>query len=594
MKRFRCPGPLAVSVALLALTAAVPAAANLLPSSIQPAPGAKPQFHWDRYFDQDQVTAALHTLHAAYPTLTELRSLGTSEEGRDIWLLVISNQATGPDTAKPAMYVDGAIHGNEVQSTEVCLYLAWLLLDRHGEWDRITELVDRVTFYIVPTVNVDSRARFFDGPSSERIGRSAIIPHDDDGDGLYDEDGPEDLDGDGMILQMRVRDPHGTHRSDPDDPRLLLRVRPGEKGEWTLLGLEGVDNDGDGLVNEDPPGYVDMNRNWGFNWRPSYLTRGSGAFPHSADATRAVSDFLAAHLNIGFVFAFHNTGGMWLRGPGSTDLPPYDAQDLAIWDWLGVEGERTVPGYRYLIAHQDLYTTHGDFDEFMYQIYGVLGFVGEITMAAEYAFRGRNDRPSGPDGTIWSRRPPLREKQRFNDRLMLGEMFRDWQPFDHPQYGPIEIGGWKPLTIRTTPGWLLPETLHRNAMFVVLTATEFPSLSVEITAIEDLGGGLRRVRARAANAGGLPTLSAHARHKQLCPPDLFTITGDRLEVLSGGLLRDVHLGVVETVRHRPERLQTWVPGNGAREAEWIVRGRGRVVVRYDGVRSGGVEVEGRL
>jgi hypothetical protein len=77
-------------------------------------------------------------------------------------------------------------------------------------------------------------------------------------------------------------------------------------------------------------------------------------------------------------------------------------------------------------------------------------------------------------------------------------------PLNTPQ-GPLWNPDSHPLTIRTSPGWLLPETLHRNAMFVVWTATEFPSLSVEITAIEDLGGGL---------------------------------------------LRDVHLGVVETVRRR--------------------------------------------
>lgn len=586
---------LAIALAgLFAELVAAPAAANLLPSSVQPASGGKPQFHWDRYFDQDQVAAALQLLHAAYPTLTELQSLGTSEEGRDIWQLTISNSATGAAGGKPAMYVDGAIHGNEIQATEVCLYLAWLLLDRYGEWERITELVDRVAFYIVPTVNVDGRARFFLGPTSEQIGRSAIVPFDDDGDGLSDEDGPQDLDGDGMILPMRVRDPYGTHRSDPEDPRVMLRAKPGEQAEWTLLGLEGIDNDGDGLVNEDGPGYVDMNRNWGFNWVPPYVQAGAGDYPFAARPVRAVGDFVAARPNIAFTFAFHNTGGMWLRGPGSAQLPPYDPADIAVWDWLGLEGERTLPGYRYLISHKDLYTTYGDFDEFLYQIYGVPGFVGEITMSSEFAYRGRSERPGGEDGTIWSRRPPLHEKQQFSDQLMAGEMFRDWQPFDHPQFGPIEIGGWKPLTVRTTPGWLLPGMLHRNALFVVWTATQLPQISVEIIAVEDLGGSLRRVRARAANAGGLPTLSAHARNKRLCRHDLFTIGGERVEVLGGGLLSDPHLGVVETERYRPERLETWVPGLGARQAEWIVRGKGRVVVTYDGLRCGKSEAEGRL
>jgi len=545
----------------------------------------RPLFHWDRYFDQDQVTAALATLHDAYPQLTALTSLGTSAEGRDIWQLTIGNPRTGPLDRKPAMYVDGAIHGNEIQATEVCLYLAWLLLDRYGEWDRVTELVDRAVFYVVPTVNVDSRARFFSDPGSDQIGRTARVPFDDDQDGLLDEDGPQDLDQDGLILQMRVRDPYGTHRTDPEDPRVLVRAKPGEGAEWTLLGLEGLDDDGDGRVNEDGPGFLDLNRNYGFNWQPPYVQSGAGRFPFSASNTRAVGDFLAAHANIAFAFTFHNYGGMFLRGPGSPDSPPYDPADIAVWDWLGTEGERTVPGYRYLISFQDLYATYGDFDEFAYQVLGILGYTGELTMASEFAYSGRSDRPDST-GSPWSRRPTLAEKQDFNDHLMAGEMFRDWTPYLHPQYGAIEIGGWKPFGVRSTPGWLLPEMLHRNAMFVVWTAMQLPRVTVRVVAIEDLGGGVRRVRARATNATGLPTLSAQALDKRVCRRDLFTIGGPQVEVLGGGLVIDPWLGSVAPAAQRPARLETWLSGQSAREAEWIVRGTGQVTVTYDGVRCG--------
>ena len=72
----------------------------------------KTDLTWHHYYDQDQVIDALRQLHDAYPQFTELASLGTSAEGRDIWCLTINNEKTGPDTTKPAMYVDGAIHGN--------------------------------------------------------------------------------------------------------------------------------------------------------------------------------------------------------------------------------------------------------------------------------------------------------------------------------------------------------------------------------------------------------------------------------------------------------------------------------------------------
>ena len=126
-------------------------------------------------------------------------------------------------------------------------------------------------------------------PGGYNIGRTARVPYDDDHDGLLDEDGPEDLDGDGMILQMRIRDPHGEFKTDPDDPRVMLRVKPGEQGEWRRLGFEGIDDDGDGRVNEDPPGYLDMNRNWGFLWQPTYVQDGAGLYPFSAKVTREPS-----------------------------------------------------------------------------------------------------------------------------------------------------------------------------------------------------------------------------------------------------------------------------------------------------------------
>jgi len=554
----------------------------------------RPVFDWTTYFDQQSVTDALETLADAYPDLTELTVIGRTAEGRDIHQLTITGEKAGPHHAKPAMYVDGAIHGNEIQATEVCLYLAWLLCDRYGQWERITDLVDHATFYIVPTVNVDSRAHWFDDPTNHNLGRSARTPWDDDHDGQADEDAPEDLDGDGLILQMRIRDEHGTHRTHPDDPRVTVRARPGEVAQWTLLGMEGVDNDGDGRVNEDGPGYVDMNRSFGFNWQPPYVQAGSSAFPLAPANTRAVAEFLRDHPNTAFAFAFHNYGGMFLRGPSSETSPPVAPEDLALYDWLGAEGERTIPGYRYLIAHQDLYATYGDFDEFAYQVFGIPAYTGEITMASEFAYRGRSDQTNGADGNLWSRRPRLNEKQEFNDHLMAGEMFQPWRPFEHPQYGSIEIGGWKPHAVRSTPGWMLPETLHRNSMFVVWTAMQLPRVSLAEPTVEHLGDDLWRVRVRVVNNGAIPTLSANYRRRHLGRLDLAVIEGGRAEVLSGGVVVAPYLGRVAPATHRPARLETWVGGEQVRELEWIVRGRGDMTVTYDGVKCGRHEVSAKL
>lgn len=593
----------AVLVALVAAPAApvAPAAAaasvdeDLLraPSSWR---GHDPLLTWDHYYDQEQVADALHLLHDRYPDLTRLQSLGKSAEGRDIWQLTISNPETGPDADKPAMYLDGAVHGNEIQATEVCLYTAWLLLDRYGEWDEITDLLDRVAFYVVPTVNVDGRARFFTDAGGYNIGRSARHPYDDDHDGLVDEDDYDDVDGDGRILQMRIRDPFGDWKSDPDDPRVMVRAKPGEKGEWRLLGSEGIDNDGDGRVNEDTPGYVDMNRNWSFLWQPRYVQSGAGDFPLSEPNTEAIAAFVASRPNICFHFTFHNNGGMFLRGPGSDLSPPYQPADLRVYDYLGKEGEKTVPGYRYLVSKDDLYTTYGDFDEFMYQIMGVLGYTGELYVTEAMQYRRPGEKPAGDDdaGPSWDDGPSQQERQKFNDHLMMGEMFQDWKPFHHPTYGDIEIGGWRRFTSRMPPAWQLPDLVHRNASFVIWTATQFPKVSLEITGVEKLDGGLWRVRAAAANDGALPTLSAQTRNRRIHPLDVFSIEGRGLQVHGGAVVDDRWLDRLTPVEHHPERIPTFVPPLARQEVQWIVSGKGPFTVRYEGVKVGRLEVEGQL
>ena len=202
----------------------------LITSAASATRAANVKLAFDHYYDGPEMERSLELLNEGYPNLTQLRSLGTSEEGRDIWLLTINNPTTGKDTEKPGVYVDGTIHGNEIQAAEVCLYLAWYLLDSYDRNESIRELVDSRAFYIIPIVNADSRWRFFTDAGSYGIGRTARVPFDDDRDGLADEDGFEDIDGDGEILTMWVKDPFGGWKKHPDDARVMARRLAREEG----------------------------------------------------------------------------------------------------------------------------------------------------------------------------------------------------------------------------------------------------------------------------------------------------------------------------------------------------------------------------
>ncbi len=535
---------------------------------------------FDHYYDGPAVVKAIHDLHNAFPTLTTLQSIGQSEEGRDLWLLTINNSKTGKDTDKPGVYVDGAIHGNEIQATEVCLYLASYMLNSYGENEMITHLLDSCAFYILPVVNVDGRWHFFADPSGYNLGRSGRVPYDDDHDGLVDEDGVEDLDGDGEILQMRIKDPFGRWKTSPDDPRVMVRVKPGEKGEWTRLGEEGIDNDGDGRINEDGPGYLDMNRNYGFAWQPPYVQDGAGDFPMSGKVTKAVSDFVSSKPNICFNFAYHNAAAMILRGPGSKEAGFYSPADVEVYDFLGKEGEKIIPGYQYGNSLEMLYPTYGDFDEWTYSNLGIYGFVSELFNNEQEQYRKPDEKKKGEDES-WYGGTPGEEKQKFNDNVNQGSMFTNWHKFHHPQLGDIEIGGWRTFTTRMPPLFLLPEEVHRNASHVIFVARNLPHVTMEVIEKKDLGDGLHRIRVRLANDHAIPTLSNKARKSNLVRQDIVKIEGSGIEVVSGAFVDDIHMDRISPVEDRPWMIFTTVPAFGKRDIQWIVRGSGTAKITYD-------------
>ncbi|RPJ84570.1 MAG: hypothetical protein EHM13_03765, partial [Acidobacteria bacterium] len=230
----------------------------------------KVRIDFNRWHDVAELQADMKALEKAYPKFLKYISLGKSHGGRDIAAMIVNNPETGADASKPAMYIEANIHGNEIQGGEVCLYTIWYLMENYGRVDRITSLVDERAFYIVPTVNPDGRDFFMHGTGA--AARTGHFPVDDDGDGMADEDGPADLNGNGVVEQIRKHVPgQGNMKKSGADPRILEPVRPGEAGDYVLLGQEGLDRDGDGRVGEDGPGRYDPNRNYPADWPPNYV-----------------------------------------------------------------------------------------------------------------------------------------------------------------------------------------------------------------------------------------------------------------------------------------------------------------------------------
>ncbi|MGQ9561558.1 MAG: M14 family metallopeptidase [Candidatus Oleimicrobiaceae bacterium] len=557
-------------------------------SAVVQAKGHKVQLAFNRYYNYEELTEALQMLEKAYPKLLSLKSIGKSYQGRDIWVMTINNPETGSEMSKAAMYIDGNIHGNEIQGGEVCLYTIWYLMENYGVIDKVTELVDRRVFYILPTVNPDGRAWWFDQPNTSSSSRSGLKPTDNDNDGLYDEDGYDDLDGDGEILQMRKKVPYGDYRVSSHDPRLMERVEPGQIGDYIMLGLEGIDNDGDGRINEDGPGGYDPNRNWPTDWQPNYIQSGAGDYPLSLPESRAVANFILAHPNIAGVQAYHNSGGMILRGPGAEERGEPPGGDLRVYDLIGQKGEKILPFYRYLTIWKDLYTVHGGFVNWTYEGLGIFSFTNELFSSRQYSAEGQT---GGEEAT--RRGGPEAQKQRleFDDLVELGKMFVPWHPYKHPTYGDIEIGGWRKWSSRVNPSFMLEELCHRNCAFTLYHAEQMPLVEIREVEKETIGQGLYRLRVTVANTRAIPSISQQAARYKLQRPDWVTISGKKLQVISAGFVRDRYLGPVEAVPRRPEqvRLVSGIGGYDEVQIEWIVRGSGTATIRFQGVKAGVAE-----
>ncbi len=540
---------------------------------------------WDRWLDHNEIGERLRLLERTWPEFLTLESAGESHGGREMWVMTINNPRTGAEQDKAAMYIEANVHGNEIQGAEVTLYTVWYLMENYGRIDEITRLVDERVFYVVPSVNPDGRDYFLLGTGSGS--RTGHVPVDDDDDGVADEDGPNDLNGNGVIEQIRKYVPgEGTHRISHDDPRIMERVPPGETGDWVLLGFEGIDDDGDGSVNEDPIGGYDPNRNYGADWQPNYIQGGSMHYPFELPEARALNDFMTARPNIAGAQTYHNSGGMILRGPGAAWGGDYPPTDIRVYDELGETGERILPYYNYYIIWKGLYTVHGGSVDWFNDGLGVVSFSNELWSSGQYftspLLKEQEEDPAAPISG-------QKGRYFFDDFLEFGSGYVEWTPFDHPIYGTVEMGGWEKLTGRVNPRFMSMELFHRNMAFTLYHADQMPLMTIGEATVERVDGDVYRVRVDIRNDRLIPTITERARRHNVVRPDIITVDGD-VEIIAAGWVTDKHRpGPTELIdQEELDRIlvRSGHPGRTTRTIEYLVRGRGTMTVTYSAVKGG--------
>lgn len=284
----------------------------------------------DGYLAPDALSAKIAEIAAQHAALVTVIPYGRSAGGKELVALRIGRPAEA-GAAPPAMIVVAGLDGTHRLGPEI----AWRVVERLARDHADT--LDGRTLFVVPQANPDAAARTFAAPG-DPMSRTPR-PIDDDRDGRADEDGPDDLDGDGVIALMRVANPAPPAVAslvvDSSEPRLLKAPDPlkGERPIYRLL-VEGIDNDGDGAINEDGPGGVDLDRNFLHRW-PEFED-GAGTHPLSEPEALALAQFVIGHpeLAAGLTYGRHDNLIKLPRGDGNDVNPAIplelDAADLAL------------------------------------------------------------------------------------------------------------------------------------------------------------------------------------------------------------------------------------------------------------------------
>lgn len=568
------------SLFLCAISAAAQTSEQIYKAAGTPV-NPKVTMSWNRYNDHAGITDVLKKITKAYPALAKLESIGKSYDGRDIWCITITDYSKGDAGKKPGMYIDGNIHSNEVQGSEFALYTAWYLTESFNDNKFIQELLADKTFYIVPTINPDARDKFFKTPNTASSPRSGVVPIDNDMDGLIDEDGYDDLDGDGNIVLMRRKNINGRFNIDPSNPNRMIPAGTDEKGTYEMLGQEGIDNDGDGQVNEDGAQFeYDPNRDWGWNWQPNYIQNGAYKYPFSLPENRAVMEFVMKHPNIAAAQSYHNAGGQILRGPGAIeDTGTYNAADVQVYNAIGKKGEEIIPGYKYLVVYKDLYSVFGGELDWFYGSRGIYTHSNELwtpyQMYNTEATRDANDNTSF----------------QFDRYLLFKDAFVEWHEYDHPQYGKIEIGGYKKNFSRMHPGFLLESDAHRNMAFTIYHAYHTPKLEIDTIMEKNLGDGLKEVTAVIANKRLMPTHSSQDIKYKIERPDYISISGPK--IIAGMTVDNLNPAAAVEQKNNPQTIEVNnIPGLGRVTVRWIIQGNTKYTITVDS-KKGGVVSRGK-
>ena len=628
---------------------------------------------YPEYRSPDHIAKHAHEIAKRHKDLARLHELGESPGGRKLFLLELGRK--GADL--PAVFVVANMEGNCPPASEAVLKLADLLI---GDW---RDELDTRTWFLVPCGNPDGYARYFAKPRARRFANGR--PFNDDNDNAIDEDGPDDLNEDGFITMMRQSHPEGVWLPVKDNPVLLKKAEreKGERGIYRLF-TEGIDNDGDGEMNEDPPGVVNPGHNFPHNFE--HYTKTGGPWAASEVESRAMLRFAFDHPEIAMVLVFGRSNSLREVPEGKKAEVTSDKFKIPkrFAERMGLDPEQEYPLKEIIQMVRDITGFREINEDMVLQMLGV-GAATKVNRRDEPYWKEVSDRynefmkekgldgkrldpPKFPDGSIdewayyqygtltfsmdfWT--VPVKEKEKKKEEseltpdkiegmsseefLELGEekiaalfesmdtpfpfnperfkkaleggmitpkriaefmrraekkkegggadekelalyeynksAFVEWQPYEHPTLGEVEIGGKVPWSDLAPPAAVIDTLIEKQLPFVRDLVWLLPELVIDRVTVEKRSDGAWQVEAWVVNRGFFPFPTHQGNRCKRPVPAAVTIEGKSITIIEG------------RKRFVPKLLE----GSGGYEKfRWLIGAAegSQITIKLDG-RSGG-------
>lgn len=556
----------------------------------------------DRYLDYAELTAQVQAWAEAFPDLCHVSSIGTTDEGRQIWLLTLGRD---PDRARPAVWVDGNMHASELCGSSVALSIAEDVLRLHaapgtalhGLASHSADRLREVLFYVVPRMSPDGAECVLTTGQYVRSSPRDMRPN---------RNHPRwrsgDVDGDGLSLVMRVRDPGGEFVESREVPNLMLQRTLDDDGPFYKVYPEGEIEHFDGHSIPTPTflsdNQTDLNRNFPWGWAPEHEQMGAGSFPASEPESRAVVEFTSARPHIFAWLNLHTFGGVFIRPLGHQPDSKMDQSDLALFRQLEAwakehTGYPTVSGFEEFLYEPDK-PLHGDLTDYAYHQRGCIAYVIELWDL--FAQLGWKRQKRFVDNYSHFTREQMVQLARWDAEHNAGRAVRPWTAFEHPQLGPVEIGGLDPrVGLWNPPYEQLPGVCTSQTACFLRVAAMAPAIRITALTAERVADGATRLTATIENHGYLPThVLGSARKLDWNEPLYAELTGRGCALADPG-----------EARRQVGHLDGWGRGlfdgtgalyymrslgnTGSRTLSWLVTGTGTAHLRVGSCRTGWIE-----